>query len=101
MDQLVTIRRVTVIVEQSLEKRLLDEFLKLGAKGYTCMDCWGKGEHTVVVNPFKGVSLVRIELLVQHEVAERIIDYLHRDIFQHYAVTACVENVQVATDGRF
>lgn len=94
MTDLVAIRRVTVVADEVLEHSLLDQFTKLGAKGYTCMDCRGKGRHVVVDSVFT-VALVRIELLVQPDVADKIIDYLHREVFQKYACTVCSETVDV------
>ena len=66
------------------------------------MDCHGKGRHNVVegVDPFTA-ALVRIELLVQPAVADKIIDYLHREVFANYACTACVETVEVASSHTF
>ncbi len=102
MTKLIEIRRVTVIADVVLEKMLLDEFTQLGAKGYTCMDCRGKGRHNVVegVDPFTA-ALVRIELLVQPVVADKIVDYLHRQVLANYACTACVETVEVASSQSF
>ena len=102
MNKLVEIRRVTVVADVVLERMLLEEFTKLGAKGYTCMDCHGKGRHGVVegVDPFTA-ALVRIELLVQPDAAQKIIDYLRREVFANYACTACVETVEVASSHTF
>jgi len=102
MNKLAEIRRVTVVTDVVLERMLLDEFTKLGAKGYTCMDCHGKGRHNVVegVDPFSA-ALVRIELLVQPDVAQKIIDYLRREVFTNYACTACIETVEVASNHQF
>jgi hypothetical protein len=101
MSQLQTIRRVTVYADASLEDSLLAKFTELGANGYTVVNCRGKGEHSVVTPIFSDVSHVRIELLVQPAVAERIIDLLASGHYQSRAVAACVETVQVAANERF
>lgn len=95
------IRRVTVIAESILEQELILNFQKLGARGFTVMTCRGKGRHEVMANIFTGIASVRIELLVQEEVAERIMEYLNRDYFQNYAVIACIDPVQVARPEQF
>jgi hypothetical protein len=100
MTNLVSIRRITVVADEVLEHTLLEQFIKLGAKGYTCMDCRGKGRHAVVEDIFTA-ALVRIELLVQPDVADAIIDYLHREVFQKYACTVCSETVEVVRTDRF
>ncbi len=100
MSQLQTIRRVTVYADAALEETLLAKFTALGSNGYTVVDCRGKGEHSVVTTTFSEVSHVRIELLVQPAVAEKILDYLaghHRG----RAVAACVESVEVPAYERF
>ncbi len=101
MSQLQTIRRVTVYADAALEDSLLAKLTELGSNGYTVVDCRGKGEHSVVANLFSEVSHVRIELLVQAAVAERIIDVLASGHYQSRAVAACVETVQVAANERF
>jgi hypothetical protein len=102
MTKLVSIRRVTVVADVILEPTLLEEFAKLGARGYTSVGCHGKGRHAAVnsLDPFTA-ALVRMELLVQPDVADKIIDYLHREIFANYACTACVETVEVASSHKF
>jgi hypothetical protein len=101
MTKLVSIRRVTVIADAVLEKTLLESFTKLGAHGYSIVECRGKGRHTVLADPYTGVALVRIELLVQPSVADAILDYLHREIFATYACMACTELVDVASSDHF
>jgi len=90
-------RRVVVIAEKAIERGLLEEFLKLGVKGYNCVYCFGKGEHGVVDDVFTGPErgCVRIEIVTNRPVADAIMDYLHRDAVKHYPITAFVDNVEV------
>ena len=101
MADLVTLCRATVIADRALEKRLLKEFWKLGIKGYTRQDCQGQGEHEVIEDVFTGLSRVRLEMIVQPAVGNAILDYLHGPEFENYAVTTCLENVQVSADDQF
>jgi hypothetical protein len=101
MNHLVSIRRVTVIADVVLETTLLESFARLGAKGWTIVDCRGKGHHTVIPDPYTGAALIRIELLVQIPVADAIFEYLHREVFTNYACAACIETVDVAPGDRF
>jgi hypothetical protein len=101
MSQLKTIRRVTVYADATLEESLLEKFLELGSTGYTVVPCRGKGEHALVTDPFSAVTQVRIELLVQPAVAEKIVAYLGSGHFQSRAIAACVETVEVAANERF
>ena len=101
MSNLVTVQRVTVIADARLEDGLLKQFARLGAKGYTCQDCRGRGEHEIVQDVFSGASRVRIETIVQPQVAEAIMHYLDSPQFHQQALTACVETVQVLASDRF
>lgn len=101
MPNLVPIKRVTVIAESVLEHELIERFFKLGARGYTAINCRGKGRHDVIENPYTGVSAVRIEVLVPDDVATKIMSYLQRDMFNNYAVIACLETVDVPPSDRF
>ena len=96
MSALDTVRRVTVYADSALEHFLIEQFLKLGAKGYTVLDCRGKGKHEIVDDPFQGATRVRIELIVSPEVGEKLIGYLAHSEFRLRAVLACIETVQVA-----
>jgi hypothetical protein len=96
-----TIRRVTVYADSTLQGRLIETFMGLGSTGYTVLDCRGKGEHEIVEDPFGGFSRVRIELLVQPAVAERIIEHVTSKTYQGHALAACVETVEVAATEHF
>ena len=78
MIELKTISRVTVYADGALEATLLKQFLQMGSTGYTVTVCRGKGEHDTVDDPFASVTRVRIELLVQPEVAEEILHLRRR-----------------------
>jgi hypothetical protein len=101
MSEMQTIRRVTIYADAVLEQSLLEKLLALGSKGYTAIECRGKGKHEIVEDPLTGISRVRIEALVQPAVADKIIAYLGRDEFKRRAVAACVETVQVAANEDF
>jgi hypothetical protein len=98
---LTTVRRVTVYADSALEQHLLETFLRLGSTGYTIIECRGKGEHQVIEDPYTGVSRVRIELLVQPAVAERIMEHLADPGYKTHALAACVETVEVAATEHF
>lgn len=101
MATLVPMQRVTVIVDARLENQLLKRFEKLGAKGYTIVECRGRGEHEIIEDLLSGAGRVRIETIVPPKVATDIMAYLHEPQFANDALTACVENVQVDPSDRF
>ena len=101
MSEMVEISRVVVIVDTALEKTLLSEFLKLGAKGYNCTYCSGKGRHETLEDPYTGRSRVRIEVLTRPTVAAAILEYVHRKQFGSYPAAAFLDTVEVDSRDNF
>jgi hypothetical protein len=101
MTELFPIRRITVYAAQALEKPLIEQFLKLGSKGYTVTEARGEGAHRSLEDPFAKSTHVRIELLVREEVADKIMHYIAGLNKQNRAVVACVESVSVVAPDHF
>jgi hypothetical protein len=101
MAALTEIRRVTVVAETSLEKTLIDEFLKLGAKGYTCFYCFGKGKHEVMEDPYTGRSQVHIMVLARPPAAEAILQHVHRLRASNHKLVGCMDTVLAYADDDF
>ena len=101
MGNLTAVKRVTIFVDGLFEEVVTGQLGKLGAKGYTCTDCRGVGEHQIVQDLFVISSRVRIETIVQPPVAEAIMTFLESPHFADQALTACVETVEVPLRGRF
>lgn len=92
--ELVTLKLLTVVAEAVLHDRLLREMRELGARGYTLTEAFGEGTRGVHASDWEGKNL-RIETLVPEGVAERILQHLHAEYFEHYAVIAYLQDVQV------
>ncbi|MGD9721043.1 MAG: hypothetical protein AB7O59_03195 [Pirellulales bacterium] len=101
MPELVEISRLVIIADTVLEKTLLEHVLSLGAKGYTCNYCAGKGRHETLEDPYTGRSRIRIEVLAHHEVADAIFEYVHKKQFGSYPVAAYVDSVLVDQRDKF
>jgi hypothetical protein len=101
MANMTKISRVVVIADTVLEKILLEQFLKLGAKGYNCAYCFGKGRHETMEDPYTGRSRVRIEILARDEVATSILEYVHMKQFGRYPVAAFLDTVEVDSRDTF
>jgi hypothetical protein len=102
MVELLEIHRVVIIADTALEQTLLPEFLKLGAKGYNCTYCFGKGRHEPIEDPFTGSrSRIRVEVLARPQVAAAIMEFVHRKQFSAYAVVAYLDTVEVDSRDHF
>ena len=94
----IKVHRVVIIVDATLADQFCDKVMELGARGYNCVACTGRGTHTITGSPFFGEGLVRIEILTSDEVAKAILDYIHAVQFQQfgqYALSAFLSVVEV------
>jgi hypothetical protein len=102
MPELTDIRRVTAVVETNMEETVLREFKRLGAKGYTCIYCTGKGRHGQLEDPLGDPSpLVQITVMVRPSVALAIMQYMHTAKFQHHPAVAVMDTVTVYANDTF
>jgi hypothetical protein len=101
MAELTEVYRVTVIADIVLEKTFVEEFIKLGAKGYTCIHCFGKGRHEIMDDPYTGKSLVHIEVLTQPSLAEAILKFVHQPQFKMYPLIGYMDTVKVYAQDTF
>ena len=97
---LVPLKLVTIVAESLLEKRLVEEVKRLGAKGYTITPARGEGSRGIRRVDWEGQN-IRLETIVSEEVALRILQRLQEEYFPHYAVIAYVENVWVVRGEKY
>ncbi|MGA0862775.1 MAG: P-II family nitrogen regulator [Ilumatobacteraceae bacterium] len=91
---------ITIVAEAVVERRIVDDIKKCGAKGYSLSHVTGEGvtgRHTLDLN---GPS-VRIESVVTDEIASQILEMLARDYFERFAVIAWLTPARVARPERF
>lgn len=98
---LASIRRITVMANQSLRYWLLDEFVKCGVTGYTVTTCTGAGRRHLQSDSVAEDEHIRIEVIAPADICDAVIDFLRRDILADHHVTACVESVDVVRVGHF
>ena len=89
-------RRLTAVAEADLEDWLLDNFVELGATGYTSLPCSGAGRSTLRNERSAASPMVRIEIVTPQATSEKILAFLGMKVLPEHAVTACVEAVDVA-----
>lgn len=98
---LASVRRITVMANQSLRYWLLDKFVNCGITGYTVTTCTGAGRRNLALDNVAENEHIRIEIIAPEEVCNTVIDFLRRDILPDYHVTACIETVDVVRIGHF
>lgn len=92
---LTRVRRITVIAASAVSEHLAEQFVALGASGYTISECHGEGRADVIQEGPTRKRRVRIEVLVAWENADSLIDYLRTEVMPTFDVTACVETVEM------
>lgn len=96
----VALRKVTLIAEAVLEPRILGELRGLGATGYTVSAVHGEGSRGVRASEWEGEN-VMVEALVGAATADRVLEHVAREYFEHYAVIAYVTDVQVVRGDKY
>ncbi|ACO46683.1 hypothetical protein DEDE109153_16075 [Deinococcus deserti] len=96
----VILRRVTVIAEALLEERLVRDLRRFGSRGHTISDVRGQGSRGVRASEWEGRN-VQLETIVSPQVAQALLEYLAATYFEHYAVIAYVQDVEVVRGEKY
>jgi nitrogen regulatory protein P-II 2 len=96
----VPLRKVTIVAEALLEDRLLRDLRDLGSRGFTITETRGEGSRGTRAADFEGPN-VRIETIVSPTVADAIVAHVAEHYFEHYAVIAWVNDVEVVRGEKY
>jgi MFS superfamily sulfate permease-like transporter len=94
-------RRITIVGPEDLEEMLCEKLLDLGASGYTSIPCYGVGRTKPSAGKSRDQSQFRLESIVTRENAERIVDYLRREVEARHKVTTSIDDVDVLRPDHF
>jgi MFS superfamily sulfate permease-like transporter len=97
---LTRLSRITAIADASMEERLVQRFVELGASGYTSIPCRGAGRRGLA-GENSNTSQVRLEVVVPSDVASRVLDYVRQELLPTPGVTVVVEAVQALRSDQF
>jgi len=89
-----TLKLVTIVAEEAIAQRLIDDIRRLGASGYTASEARGEGSRGKRMGRVGEVNL-RIETVVSATVADRIFERLAEHYFPHHATIAWTSDVTV------
>ena len=92
--------RITIIAEALLEDRLVRDVKTCGAKGYTITQAHGEGTRGVRASQWEGGN-IKLETIVSESVADAILEMVTVKYFQHFAVIATLETVQVVRGEKY
>ena len=94
------IRLLTIVAEEILRDRLLEEIRNADARGFTLTEVTGEGSRHRRVGDVLGGN-VKLEVLASPTVADRLLSVLAADYFPQYAVIAYQTNVSVVRGERY
>lgn len=91
---------VTIITESIIEKKLITELKKLGITGYTIEDVRGEGKRGLRGSDWDQTSNVRIQVVCDIPMAEKISKYLSENYFDKYAMFVFMFDADVFLDDK-
>jgi len=94
-------RLLTIVTEAALERELLAEFDALGVRGYTITDARGKGGRGRRQSEWAQQGNIRIEIVCDAPLAERVAARLRERYYDHYAMILFLQDVSVLRPDKF
>jgi nitrogen regulatory protein P-II 2 len=91
---------LTIIAEDELESRLIDDLKKLGVVGYTVCTVRGEGIHGLRASQWEGEN-IKLEVIVDGALADAISEHLANAYFPHFATILYLLPVQVLREAKF
>lgn len=91
---------LTIIAEDELESRLIEDLKKLGVRGYTICTVRGEGHHGLRASQWEGEN-IKLEVIVDSALADAICELVSRSYFPHFATILYLLPVQVLREGKF
>jgi nitrogen regulatory protein PII len=94
-------RLLTVVTEAALERELVEELDALGVRGYTITDARGKGSRGRRQSDWAQDGNIRVEIVCEPSLAERVAARLRERYYDHYAMILFLQDVSVLRPDKF
>jgi len=94
-------RLITIVTEAVLEAELCETLETLGATGYTVSNARGSGHRGIRDAGWSSSSNIRVEVVCNEEVAQRIAHYLRDHYYSDYAMILFESEVRVLRPEKF
>ena len=94
-------RLLTVVTEAVLERDLVTELESLGVRGYTITEARGKGSRGRRQSDWAQEGNIRIEIVCEPALAERVAARLRERYYDHYAMILFLQDVSVLRPDKF
>jgi nitrogen regulatory protein PII len=94
-------RLLTIVTEAVLERELVAELEALGVRGYTITDARGRGSRGRRSSDWAQEGNMRIEIVCEPSLAERVAARLRERYYDHYAMILFLQDVSVLRPEKF
>lgn len=91
---------LTIIAEDELESRIIEDLKKLGVRGYTVCSVRGEGHHGLRASQWEGEN-IKIEVIVDSALADSISEHISSAYFPNFATILYLLPVQVLRGEKF
>lgn len=91
---------LTIIAEDELESRLIEDLKSLGVRGYTICSVRGDGHHGLRASQWEGEN-IKVEVIVDGALADAIGEHVAKSYFPHFATILYLLPVQVLREEKF
>jgi nitrogen regulatory protein P-II 2 len=91
---------LTIIAEDDLESRLVEDLRRLGARGHTICKVRGEGAHGWRGSEWEGEN-IKVEVIVDAATADAIGEHISSAYFPKFAVILYLLPVQVLRESKF
>ena len=92
---------LVIIGEAALEKFLVRDIIGFGAHGYTIADVRGGGEHGTRDAEWEGSRSIRMEVICEHAVAEKIVEHVIAHYAKNFSLSLYVSDVGVIRKDKY
>jgi hypothetical protein len=96
----VTMKRITIIGDENVGYRIVQEVLAFGATGYTYHLASGKGARGIRPRHAEP-SNANIQVIATPELAHQILEHVAKNYFEKYAMIAFLDDVEVVRGEKF
>ncbi|HMV41232.1 MAG TPA: hypothetical protein PK079_03110 [Leptospiraceae bacterium] len=94
------IQLITIISLDVLEDKIINDLKQLGVKGYTVSEAHGEGLSMRRDDNWEGRN-IRIEILANSELTEKIFGLLQKEYFPKYKMIAFAQEAKVLRKEKF
>lgn len=96
-----THKLLTIVTESALERVLVEDLERLGARGFTITEARGKGSRGLRNAAWDESRNIRVEVICGEATAMAMAEHLQARYYQHYGMILFITDVAVLRPDKF